>query len=790
MERRLQRAAVLGAGVMGAAIAAHLANVGLDVYLLDIIPDDATLDPSARNRLAEQAKKQLQKQKPSPIYTKEVLNRIHPGNLEDHLSVISDCDWVIEAVVENLAVKKDLWKRLEVYWKPGTIVSSNTSGISIQGMVEGRSQSFQSHFLGTHFFNPPRYMKLLEIIPTPATNPEIIAVMNEFCTYMLGKGVVIAKDTPNFIANRIGVFGLLVTLKEMEAFKLSVSEVDALTGPILGRPKSATFRTLDMVGLDTFVHVARNVYEQVEDEREKNIFAVPEWLDEMVKTGRLGNKTGQGFYWKKKNNQVSEILQLDITSGEYIPVVKKESPLIEAVKSTKGIESQIKKIAFSADPAGQFVWNVLKQVLLYSAEKIPEIADDLAAIDLAMKWGFNWELGPFETWDSLGLTDSIARMEKEGERIPDWIQDVISSGRTCLYEKTSQKKNYCLPNGQWKAITPPDQTISLLNVKNQNKIIHKNAGASLIDLGDDVACLEFHSPNNVIGQDILQMVRYSLDEVRKNYRGLVIGSEGKNFCVGANLMMLLMEAQDENWFEIEQMVRDFQSLSMSIKYFEKPVVSAPYAMTLGGGVEMCLPASQVLASAETYMGLVEVGVGLIPAGAGTKEMLVRTILNADVNGKNDLQPFVGKVFETIAMAKVSTSGAEAKELGYLRPSDQIIIRGESQLYKAKQAVLTLSTSGYQPPEKRKIRVIGEPGLAVLKLAVYQLKTGGQISDHDARIANRLAHVLSGGSITSGSYVSEEYLLELEREAFLSLCGEPKTQARMQYMLLKGKPLRN
>jgi 3-hydroxyacyl-CoA dehydrogenase len=790
MERRLQRAAVLGAGVMGAAIAAHLANVGLDVYLLDIIPDEATLDPSARNRLAEQAKKQLQKQKPSPIYTKEVLNRIHPGNLEDHLSVISDCDWVIEAVVENLAVKKDLWKRLEVYWKPGTIVSSNTSGISIQGMVEGRSQSFQSHFLGTHFFNPPRYMKLLEIIPTPATNPEIIAVMNEFCTYMLGKGVVIAKDTPNFIANRIGVFGLLVTLKEMEAFKLSVSEVDALTGPILGRPKSATFRTLDMVGLDTFVHVARNVYEQVEDEREKNIFAVPEWLDEMVKTGRLGNKTGQGFYWKKKNNQVSEILQLDITSGEYIPVVKKESPLIEAVKSTKGIESQIKKIAFSADPAGQFVWNVLKQVLLYSAEKIPEIADDLAAIDLAMKWGFNWELGPFETWDSLGLTDSIARMEKEGERIPDWIQDVISSGRTCLYEKTSQKKNYCLPNGQWKAITPPDQTISLLNVKNQNKIIHKNAGASLIDLGDDVACLEFHSPNNVIGQDILQMVRYSLDEVRKNYRGLVIGSEGKNFCVGANLMMLLMEAQDENWFEIEQMVRDFQSLSMSIKYFEKPVVSAPYAMTLGGGVEMCLPASHVLASAETYMGLVEVGVGLIPAGAGTKEMLVRTILNADVNGKNDLQPFVGKVFETIAMAKVSTSGAEAKELGYLRPSDQIIIRGESQLYKAKQAVLTLSTSGYQPPEKRKIRVIGEPGLAVLKLAVYQLKTGGQISDHDARIANRLAHVLSGGSITSGSYVSEEYLLELEREAFLSLCGEPKTQARMQYMLLKGKPLRN
>jgi 3-hydroxyacyl-CoA dehydrogenase len=800
MVRKIRRAAVLGSGVMGASIAAHLANVGIETYLLDIVPQVLApeeklkgmteADPRFRNKLANAAKANLAKQKPSPIFTKASLDRIKTGNFQDDLHIVGKVDWVIEVVVENLKIKQELLAKVEEHWVPGTILSSNTSGISINRIVEERSIELQRHFLGTHFFNPPRYMKLLEIIPTEETLSEIVNFMSGFCEKTLGKGVVIAKDTPNFIANRIGTYGLMVTLQEMMKQGISTADVDALTGPLIGRPKSATFRTLDLVGLDTFVHVAKNVYDNVTDLEERKVFETPDVLHYMVAQRYIGDKAGQGFYLKKKTSVGKEIQQFDYRTREYVSLAKAAFPSLERAKNANGLKEKLRLLAFADDAGGQFVWTVLKKVMLYSAAKIPEIADDITAIDEAMKWGFNWELGPFETWDLLGVEKTVARMEAEGEQIPLWVSNMLQEGKKSFYEEAEGKTFFIQLSGEAKEIAKPLEKISLKDLKEQNRVIKKNAGASLIDLGDDVACLEFHSPNNAIGQDIIQIIQTSLEEVRQNYRGLVIGNQGKNFCVGANLMLLLMEAQDENWFEIEQIVRNFHEASMAMKYFEKPIVSAPHNMTLGGGVEMCLPAARVQAAAETYMGLVEVGVGLIPGGAGTKEMLVRATLAADFDGKVNLQPVINRVFETIATAKVSTSGPEAQDIGYLRGTDGISINRDHQLYHAKQAVLAMAMQGYEPPQRKRIRVAGEPGLAVLKSGIYQMKMSGYISEHDELIVKKLAHVLAGGSIRRDSLVSEEYLLDLEREAFLSLCGEPKSQARMQHMLTKGKPLRN
>ncbi|MEW9668775.1 3-hydroxyacyl-CoA dehydrogenase NAD-binding domain-containing protein [Ammoniphilus sp. 3BR4] len=789
MERTIRKAVVIGSGVMGAGIAAHLANVGIQVFLLDIVPKEQ-MNHRSRNHLSETAKAQLLKQRPSPLFTKEVLGHIVPGNLEDDIQRISEADWVIEAIVENLAIKQQLLERVEQVWRPGTIVSSNTSGISIQQMAEGRSPAFRSHFLGTHFFNPPRYMKLLEVIPTQDTDPSTTQEIIRFAEKKLGKGVVLAKDTPNFIANRIGVFGLMTTLQAMKKHGLSVADVDALTGTVIGRPKSATFRTLDLVGLDTFVHVANNVYSQVTDPAEKERFIVPNDLKHMVDQGFLGDKSGQGFYLKKKTPQGKEILQWDSDLKEYISIQKRKFASLDAAKSAKNLKQKLNLMAYGTDSGSRFVWDVLKRTLLYSAEKIPEICDNLVALDQAMKWGFNWELGPFEVWDALGVEKSVALMEKEGEQIPPWVKNMLDQGRDGFYEQLTEGTVYFHINGKTETAIELPENISLAKIKKMGRLIKKNAGASLVDIGDDVACLEFHSMNNAIGPDILQMIRWSLEEVRRNYRGMVIGNEGKNFCVGANLMMLLMEAQDHNWFEIEQLVKEFHRVSLAMKYFEKPIVAAPFSMTLGGGVEMCLPACHVQAAAETYMGLVELGVGLIPGGAGTKEMLWRATSDADIDGKVDLQPHINRVFETIAMAKVSTSGAEAKELGYLRPSDSISMNRDFLLFEAKHQVLALQARGYEPPVPRKIRVVGEPGLAVMKFGIYQMKTGGFISEHDAVVAGKLAHVLAGGLLPANTLVSEQYLLDLEKEAFLSLCGEPKSQARMQHMLLTGKPLRN
>lgn len=791
---RIKKAAVLGSGVMGSGIAAHLANVGIPTLLLDIVPKELTAEEQAkgwtlehkqvRNRIVNQAVQRLLKQKPAPLMSKANLALIEVGNFEDDFHRLAECDWIIEVVVERLDVKKSVFEKVDEVRKQGSIVSSNTSGISIEAMAEGRSDDFKKHFLGTHFFNPPRYLKLLEVIPTKHTDPAVVTFMKQFGENVLGKGVVLAKDTPNFIANRIGTYGLLVTVREMMKGGYSVGEVDSVTGPLIGRPKSATFRTLDVVGLDTFIHVANNVFEKVEGE-EKEAFTVPSFMKTMVEKGWLGSKSGQGFFYKKGK----DIFELNYETLEYEPTKKLKAPSVEMSKQAKGTANKLKALVYANDRAGQLLWNILSPTLLYSTKLLGEIADDIVAIDRAMKWGFGWELGPFETWDAIGVRQSVEKMKAEGRQVPSWVEDMLASGHETFYKHEHGRVSY-YDRGQYKPVEENEKVIHIHRLKEQKGVIKKNSGASLIDLGDDVALLEFHSPNNAIGFDIVQMINYALEEVDRNYKGLVIGNQGKNFCVGANLAMILMEAQDDNYFEIEMVVRQFQQAMMNIKYSSKPVVVAPFAMTLGGGTEICLPASRIQAAAETYMGLVEVGVGLIPGGGGNKELYIKHLSGMPNGVEFDLQKVANKVFETIAMAKVSTSAAEARELNFLNAQDGISINGDHLIHDAKQTVLALYESGYKPPVRKKIPVVGETGYATLLLGAQGMYHSGYISEHDLKIAKKLAYVIAGGNVPYGTEVDEQYLLDLEREAFLSLVGESKTQARMQHMLLKGKPLRN
>ena len=794
MVKRIQKAAVLGSGVMGSGIAAHLANVGIPTLLLDIVPRELTKEEEARgltlghkevrNRFVNQALQRLLKQKPAPLMSKENLALIEVGNLEDDFHRLVEADWIIEVVVENLEVKKSVFAKVDEVRKPGSIISSNTSGISVEAMSEGRSDDFKKHFLGTHFFNPPRYLKLLEIIPTNETAPEVITFMKSFGEDVLGKGVVIAKDTPNFIANRIGTYGLLVTVREMVKGGYSVGEVDSITGPLIGRPKSATFRTLDVVGLDTFVHVANNVFEKVNGE-EKEVFRVPDFMKAMLKKGWLGSKSGQGFFLK----QGKDILELNYETLEYEPRKKLKTASTEMSKQEKRIENKLKALLYADDRAGALLWSILSPVLLYSAKLLGEIADDIVAIDSAMKWGFGWELGPFETWEAIGFEKSVQKMLAEGREVPAWITDMLANGFTSFYKKENGQVLF-YDKGTYRVVEENKKLIHIKRLKEERGVIKKNSGASLIDLGDDVALLEFHSPNNAIGLDIVQMINSSLEEVERNYKGLVIGNQGKNFCVGANLGLILMEAQDDNYFEIDFVVRQFQQAMMKIKYSSKPVVSAPFAMTLGGGAEICLPTARIQAAGETYMGLVEVGVGLIPGGGGNKELYMKHLSSMASGVDFDLQKVANKVFETIAMAKVSTSASEARELNFLSTRDGITMNSDQLLYDAKQTVISLYDRGYQPPIRKKIPVVGETGYATLLLGAQSMYHSGYISEHDLKIAKKLAYVIAGGKVPYGTEVDEQYLLDLEREAFLSLVGEPKSQARMQHMLVKGKALRN
>jgi len=794
MVKRIKRAAVLGSGVMGSGIAAHLANIGIPVLLLDIVPRELneeelkkglTLeDKAVRNRLVQKAVQKLLKQKPAPLTDKSNLERIKVGNFEDDMHLLNEADWIIEVVVENLPVKQKVFALVDQYRKPGSIISSNTSGISVEAMAEGRSEDFRKHFLGTHFFNPPRYLKLLEVIPTKDTDQEVLAFIKSFGEDVLGKGVVEAKDTPNFIANRIGTYGLLVTVQEMMKGGYRVGEVDSITGPLIGRPKSATFRTLDVVGLDTFAHVAKNVYELVDGE-EKEVFDIPVFMQKMLDNKWLGSKSGQGFYKKAGK----EILELNTETFQYEERKKLLAPSVEQAKQAKGLQNKLKALIYAEDRAGALLRGITIPTLIYSAELLGDIANDIVAIDQAMKWGFGWELGPFELWDAIGIEKSVELMEQQGSKVPVWVKDMLGKGYGTFYRKENGVLFY-YSDGEYRQVRRNPKVIDLKQYKEIHGVIKKNSGASLIDLGDDVALLEFHSPSNAIGFDIIQMINFSIAEVEKNYKGLVIGNQGKNFCVGANLGMILMEAQDDNLFEIDMVINQFQQAMMKIKYSKKPVVAAPFGMTLGGGAEICLPASSVQASSETYMGLVEVGVGLIPGGGGNKELYIKQLNNMPKGADFDLQTVANKVFETIAMAKVSSSAAEAKQNQFLNEHDHISINSDHLIHDAKKRVIDLYDAGYQPPIRKKIPVVGETGYAALLLGAQSMYLSGYISEHDLKIAKKLAFVIAGGKVPFGTEVDEQYLLNLEKEAFLSLVAERKSQARMQHMLVKGKPLRN
>ncbi|HLR15564.1 MAG TPA: 3-hydroxyacyl-CoA dehydrogenase NAD-binding domain-containing protein [Bacillota bacterium] len=801
MKYQVKRAAVIGSGVMGSGIAAHLANNGIPTLMLDVVPKELTekeeksglqlTDKVVRNRNAQRSKDALKKQKPSPITTKDSLSLIEVGNLEDDVDKLGDVDWIIEVVVERLDVKKQVLATIDEHRKEGTIVSSNTSGISVEDMVEEVSDDLKAHFLGTHFFNPPRYLHLLEVIPTSHTKDDVKEFMETFVSDVLGKGVVAAKDTPNFIANRIGTYGLLVSVREMLNQHLTIGEIDSITGTMIGRPKSATFRTLDVVGLDTFIDVANNVYNKVEG-AEKEAFEVPTFMQEMVEKKMFGAKSGKGFYKKVKGQEGSVIYQLNPETMEYDEKQDKlRTKATEMVSQVKGSANKMKTLYYTEkDPAGVFIHTMLTDVLLYTAEIAYDIAEDIVSIDNAMKWGFGWKQGPFEIWDTLGLEKSVETMKQAGNKIPSWMEDMIEEGNDAFYKEVDGVPSF-YHHGKYEPIPVDEKNIDVARLTKEQKPMKSNNSSTLIDMGDGVALLDFHAPNNVIGLDFMQMVDEAIEKVNNSdFVGLIIGSKGRNFCLGANLALMLMEAQDDNFFELEMVVRRFQQTTLNIKYSEKPVVVAPYQMTLGGGAEISLPAASIQASSETYMGLVEFGVGLIPGGGGTKELYQKQLRNIPRDVKVNLLDVANDVFEKVAMAKVSTSADEARENGYLDRNDRISVHPDHQLYDAKQQVLALHTAGYKPLAKEKIQVVGNAGYAAMKLGAKGLAYGNYVSDHDVKIAEKLAYVLSGGRVQEGTWIDEQVMLDLEREAFLSLIGEPLTQARMQHMLLKGKPLRN
>ncbi len=789
---------------MGAQIAAHLVNARIPTLLLDIAPRELTAEESAkgltleskevRNRIARAGLEAARKAKPAAFFSPDLASLLTIGNFEDDLPQLKDYDLIIEAVVENLEIKRKLYKRVEQHRRPGSIIASNTSGIPIHLLAEGRSDDFRQHFLGVHFFNPPRYLHLVEIIRTEWTEPEVSCFMFGFLDQRLGKGVVPAKDRPNFIANRIGTFGALQTIRTMIEDGYSIEEVDRMTGPELGRPKSATFRTFDIVGLDVFSHVIKNLYEALPEDDKRDMFVAPEFLTKMVERGILGNKTKGGFYQKRKGEGGKpEFFVIDPATLEYRASQKVKLPSLDMAKNIDDPGERIKALVWAKDRVGAFLWKTFSRTLRYAANRIPEIADTVVEVDRAMRWGFGWELGPFEAWDAIGIEKSVTRMKEEGQTIQANVEKLLEAGARSFYKKHDGQQFYFdFTSEQYLPLADPPGTIILKSVKDRAGVIKKNAGASLIDIGDGVACLEFHSKMNAIGGDTLQMLKFALGEVEKNFVGLVVGNQGQNFCVGANIMLMLMEAQEENWEELDMMARAFQTSTMSLRYSPKPVVVAPFQMVFGGGCEMVLHADRARAAAETYIGLVEVGVGIIPAGGGTKEMLVRALDSIPKNMDDaDPFPFVKRAFETIALAKVATSADEARTLGFLSEDDTVSMNTDRLIADAKKEVLALAASGYvQPQQRTDILALGNPALATLKLGIHQMKRAGYISDHDGMIGEQLARILTGGDLNHPTRVSEQYLLDLEREAFLSLAGTRKTQERIAHMLKTGKPLRN
>jgi 3-hydroxyacyl-CoA dehydrogenase len=807
MKRRIEKVAVVGAGTMGARIAAHLANAGIPCYLLDIVPSalnesekskGLTLEsPAVRNRIVLAGLDAAKKSRPEALFTAETARLITPGNLDDNIAWCGQVDWIIEAVAESLDIKRKLFERVEAVRRPGTIVTSNTSGLPIHVISEGRSDDFQQHWAGTHFFNPPRYMKLVELIAGPKTRADVMESLDEICDLRLGKGVVVAKDTPNFIANRIGTFSILNAMRVMQELGLTIEEVDACTGPAVGWPKSATFRTADIVGLDVLVHVVRNIYANIPGDESREMYKVPPLVEEMMKRGWMGEKTGSGFYKRVKTAGESEILTLDWQKMEYRARQKTKFASIEAGKGIEGTRDRLRALVGPAldgkggDKANQFLWQSLSGMCLYAARRVPEIADSIVDVDRAMRWGFAWELGPFEIWDAVGVERMAAALEREGQTIPPLVKQVLASPGKSFYESEKGTTRYFdVAAGARKEVKEPAGVILLKALKERTPVVQSNSGASLIDLGDGVVCCEFHSKMNAIGGDIVAMIHAGIAKLGSEFEAMVIANQATNFSVGANLMLLLVTAQEGEWDDIHLAVRQFQRVNMAIKYAPRPVVVAPQGMALGGGCEISLHGARIHAAAECYMGLVEAGVGLIPGGGGTKEMLIRA--NEHAAGGEDLDLFhaLKPIFENIAMAKVSTSGEEARSLGYLRSSDSIAMNRDRQVADAKQTALAMVRAGYHPPAPAEIRVLGEGFLAAAKLAIHMLLRGDYASEHDAVVARKLAWILAGGTITAPQIVSEQYVLDLEREAFVSLCGQRKTQERIAHTLKTGKPLRN
>ena len=772
----IRRVAVLGAGTMGSRIAAQFANARIPSLHLDIVlPGAKVRDQAARNGVEAALKG-----KPGAFFTADAARFITTGNFDDDLSRIRDCDWIIEAVTEDLGVKRALYDRVMEHRTPGTIVSTNTSGIPLQQIVEGYDAEFREHFLGVHFFNPPRYLHLVEMIPGPATQPEIMAFLSDFCDLHLGKGVVPCKDTPNFIANRIGAFFGATIQKLTVEQDLYIEDVDALTGQLIGLPKSASFRLLDIVGLDVWAHVTKNLYDGVPHDPFREVFTMPPFLTEMVSRGWIGDKSGQGCYQRVGKDRA--IHAIDWKTLEYHPAEKPRFASLENLRKLEPLGERLRALVALDDKVGHFLWQVLSDHILYAAHMTPEISDRIVEIDRAMRWGYGHTFGPFELWDALGFEATARRIEAEGRALPDNVHRMLWAQAKSFYraaDSAGQPRTEYFDRGAagYSDIEPRPGITVLADLKRARGVVESNAGASLIDLGDGVVCCEFHSKMNSVGGDVSRMIRAGLAQLETNFDAMVIANQGVTFCAGADLMMILLTAQDEEWDDLEALVRDFQQLNMSLKYAPKPVVAAPFGMALGGGCEIPLHCARLQASAELYMGLVEVGVGVIPAGGGCKEMVSRT---RDVK----------KVFEQIGFAKVSGSATEAREFRFLRDGDRISMNPERLVDDAKQLALSL-VPGYAPGAPRTdITVSGEAGYALMQMGIYMARQGGYISDYDAVIGEKLAYVLSGGRLSGTPQVSEQYLLDLEREMFLSLCGRKETQQRIQHMLKTGKPLRN
>ncbi len=801
MTRRIKKVAIIGSGIMGSGIACHFANIGVEVLLLDIVPRELndkekaaglTLeDKVVRNRLVNDALKASLKSKPSPIYSQKFADRITTGNIDDDLHLIKDVDWIMEVVVERLDIKQQVFEKIEKYRTPGTIISSNTSGIPIQFMNQGRSEDFQQHFAVTHFFNPPRYLKLFEVVPGPNCKQEITDFLMEYGSKFLGKTSVLAKDTPAFIGNRIGIFGIQSLFHQVKELGLTVEEVDKLTGPVIGRPKSATFRTVDVVGLDTLVHVANGIYENCPNDEAHELFKLPEFINTMVENKWLGSKTKQGFYKKTVNAEgKKEILTLDLDTLEYRSKKRAKFATLELTKTIDKPIDRFKILVGGKDKAGEFYRKNFAAMFAYVSNRIPEISDEVYRIDDAMKAGFGWENGPFEIWDAIGVVKGLEIMKAEGVTPASWVQEMIDSGNDSFYTvKNGATYYYDIPSKTQTKKPGQDAFIILDNIRKSNQVF-KNSGVVIEDLGDGILNCEFQSKMNTIGGDVLAGLNKAVDLAEKDFQGLVIGNQGANFSVGANIGMIFMMAVEQEYDELNMAIKYFQDTMMRMRYSSIPTIAAPHGMTLGGGCELSMHADKVIAAAETYIGLVEFGVGVIPGGGGSKEMALRA---QDLFHKGDVQlNILQEHFLTIGMAKVATSAYEAFDLGILQKGkDIVVVNKDRQIAEAKKHALLLADAGYTQPVKRKdVLVLGKQALGMFLVGTDSMEAANYISEHDQKIANKLAYVMAGGDLSEPTKVSEQYLLDIEREAFLSLCTERKTLERIQHMLKTGKPLRN